>query len=108
MVIKEGLENGQENTLIGVDPRKLSPDDLIALGHNRKPILQALRERCVDCCGGSVQEVRLCTAVACAAWPFRMGTDPWRAKVVLSEDKKNLLRDRLAASRAAKRAGAGE
>ncbi len=98
--MKPGLEiSPTERQEIGRDPREMAPEELQALGHVRRPALQALRARCVDCCGGSVQEVRFCTAVACAAWPFRMGTDPWRAKVQMSEERKAALRDRLAAAR---------
>ena len=94
--MKPGLEISPERQEIGRDPREMTPEDLSALGHVRKPVLQALRERCLDCCLGSPQEVRLCVSVACASWPFRMGTDPWRTRRVLSEAEKKLLRDRLA------------
>lgn len=100
--MKPHLEISPAAEAIGRDPREMAPGDLEALGHVRKPVLQALRERCVDCCGGSVFEVRACVAVACPSWPFRMGTDPWREKRVMSDDQKAVLRDRLAKSRAAK------
>ena len=38
--------------------------------------LRALRNRCMDCCNWSTQEVKLCPAEDCAAWPFRLGRDP--------------------------------
>lgn len=97
--MRPGLEFSPEGQAIGTDPREMLPSDLEKLGHVRKPVLQAIRERCVDCCAGSTQEVRYCVAVACAAWPFRMGTDPWRAKKQLTEEQRAALRDRLAASR---------
>lgn len=93
--MKLGLEISAERQEIGRDPRQMAPDDLEAIGHVRKPVLQALRERCLDCCVGSAQEVRLCVAVACAAWPFRMGTDPWRAKRVMTDEQRNRLAQRL-------------
>lgn len=99
--MKHGLEISPEGQAIGRDPREMLPSDLEATGHKRKPVLQALRERCVDCCGGSTNEVRLCVAVACAAWPFRMGTDPWRAKRQLTDEQRAALRERLAKGRAA-------
>ena len=64
---------------IGRDPRRMTVGELAALGHNQVSPLRALRLRCIDCCGGSPSEVRLCTAVQCSAWPFRMGRNPWRA-----------------------------
>ncbi len=61
--------------------------------------LRALRLRCVDCCTGSVQEVRLCAAVACPSWPFRMGKNPWRAARALSEAQRATLAKMHAARR---------
>lgn len=74
----DGLET-VGGAVIGRDPRRLSTDELRALGHRGKPLLQAIRRRCVDCCGGKKDEVRRCTATACALWPYRMATDPWQA-----------------------------
>jgi hypothetical protein len=70
------LDDGQ---LIGRDPRTLSTSELRALGHTPTPVLRAIRERCLDCCCEQPAEVRKCTAVGCPSWPFRMGTNPWRA-----------------------------
>ena len=63
---------------VGRDPRRLSREELIAAGHKPMSAQKALRARCLDCCAGSANEVRLCTAVACPAWPFRQGSSPWR------------------------------
>lgn len=38
--------------------------------------LEAVRAKCLDCCGGQAAEVRLCEAVSCALWPFRAGRHP--------------------------------
>ena len=51
---------------------------LRAAGYRPMSPLRALRLRCLDCCLGSANEVRLCTAVSCPAWPFRLGSSPWR------------------------------
>ena len=40
--------------------------------------LRALRNRCLDCCNWSVEEVKGCLAEDCAAWVFRSGRDPSR------------------------------
>jgi hypothetical protein len=72
-----GLER-QDGYDVGRDPRGLSTDDLERLGHARVSPLRALRLKCLDCCNGSAREVRLCTAVDCPSWPFRMGKNPWR------------------------------
>jgi hypothetical protein len=63
---------------VGRDPRQVSRDELIAAGHKPMSPLKALRARCIDCCADQPSEVRLCTAVACPSWPFRMGANPWR------------------------------
>lgn len=36
---------------------------------------QAIRDKCIDCCGGFVREVKRCTAYTCPLWRFRMGTE---------------------------------
>ena len=64
---------------IGRDPRSMSAEELEQLGHARMSPLRALRLKCLDCCNDSAQEARLCTAVDCPSWPFRMGKNPWRA-----------------------------
>jgi hypothetical protein len=48
-----------------------------AVGHVKRPILQAIREKCIDCSGGSLAEVRWCPVTKCALWPYRAGTDPF-------------------------------
>ena len=36
---------------------------------------QAIRDKCINCCGGFVREVKRCTAYTCPLWRFRMGTE---------------------------------
>jgi hypothetical protein len=38
--------------------------------------LRAARQHCLSCCGGSSNEVRLCSATSCSLWPFRHGRRP--------------------------------
>lgn len=38
--------------------------------------LKAIRFKCLDCCGGQANEVRLCSCVDCTLYPFRMGKNP--------------------------------
>jgi hypothetical protein len=56
---------------IGRDPRDMTADEIAALGHEPMGPLQAIRAKCLDCCAGSVHEVRCCAAVACH--PGRFG-----------------------------------
>jgi hypothetical protein len=81
---------------VGRDPRQVSRDELIAAGHKPMSPLKALRARCIDCCADQPSEVRLCTAVTCPSWPFRMGANPWRE---ISEGRRKAGR-RLAARQA--------
>ncbi len=53
-----GTETGSDGRLIGRDPRKLGPDELRALGHAPMAPAAAIRAHCLDCCGGSSDEVR--------------------------------------------------
>jgi hypothetical protein len=59
---------------------------LEALGRPRIARGEAIRAKCLDCCCGSPSEVRRCAALDCPLWPFRMGTDPYRAPV--SEERR--------------------
>jgi hypothetical protein len=52
---------------------------LRALGHLPMPVLKAIRAKCLDCSGGMQSEVRECVVRDCALYPFRMGSNPWRA-----------------------------
>ena len=49
-------------------------------GRHLTPI-RSIRAKCLDCCCGQVQEVRLCPAESCALWPYRMGHNPNRAGI---------------------------
>jgi hypothetical protein len=75
------------------------PLEILSRYHGEKNPLKALRARCLDCCCHQPSEVRKCTAVACPSWPFRMGTNPFREKRVLSPEQKREMVDRLARAR---------
>ena len=38
--------------------------------------LKAIRQKCLDCCMGSAQEVRLCPVRDCALHQYRLGHNP--------------------------------
>ena len=76
-----GLERGPDGKLVGRDPRQMTAEELLALGHSPTPPLKALRARCLDCCSEISTEVRYCPATQCPSWPFRMGTNPYRKPV---------------------------
>jgi hypothetical protein len=76
----------------GRDPRTMSPDELVAIGHAPMSPLRAIRTHCLDCCAGSSQEVAKCMAERCPSWPYRMGTNPWRARP--SDEQRQAMRER--------------
>lgn len=40
--------------------------------------LKAIRAKCLDCCIGQAQEVRMCPSQDCPLWDYRMGHNPAR------------------------------
>jgi hypothetical protein len=99
-----GYEAGTDGRLIGRDPRAMTPDALRAMGHMPMSPMEAIRVKCLDCCGGSADEVRKCVAMTCANWPFRTGKNPWRAPA--SEAQREAAR-RMAARMHQKSSGPG-
>jgi hypothetical protein len=93
-LLEPSREKIDEGELVGKDPRKLSPQNLALLLGAKSP-LKAIRERCLDCCVFSPAEVRKCVLVDCPSWPFRLGTNPYRAKRVLSDEQKAKMVERL-------------
>lgn len=93
----EGVE-----TEVGHDPRSMSVDDLRAAGHERRPLLDAIRAHCIECSGGSRAEARRCTCISCNLWPFRMSSNPFRAEREMTDEQKAAAADRLRKAREAK------
>jgi hypothetical protein len=62
-----------------IPPEKLTPDLLKELDHKKRPILKAIRSNCKDCSSGTYAEVRRCVMIDCPLWPYRFGTNPFRA-----------------------------
>src|SRR6266478_2006347 len=60
----------------GLDPRELDRA-LLEQVHPPAPILDVIREKCLDCSGYQPSEIAKCTAVACSLWPYRMGANPF-------------------------------
>ena len=61
--------------------------------------LKAIRLKCLDCCCGSSNEVKLCTVERCPLYPFREGHNPNIPKREYTEEQRAAVRDRLAKSR---------
>lgn len=65
------------------------------LGHQPEPVLKAIRQKCLECSGGSHAEVADCLVRECALFPFRLGKNPWRVPV--SEAQRQASRRNAAA-----------
>ena len=46
-----------------------------------KTPVKSIREKCLDCTAGSRKEIRLCTVIQCALYPYRFGKRPTQAIV---------------------------
>lgn len=57
--------------------------------------VKVIREKCIDCCCGSVYEVAKCTAEKCPLHPWRMGKNPYRKARALTDEQKAAMRERL-------------
>ena len=55
-------------------------------GHARISPIQAIRRKCLDCCGNQPNEVKLCETVTCALWPFRAGRHPYTKRGLQGAD----------------------
>ena len=45
-----------------------------------RPSVKTIRKHCLECMGGSYKLVRNCATFACPLYPFRLGTNPIRAR----------------------------
>jgi hypothetical protein len=60
----------------GLHPRDMDRA-LLEQAHPPAPLLDVIREKCLDCSVYQPGEVDRCTAVACSLWPYRFGTNPF-------------------------------
>lgn len=58
---------------------------------------KVIRLKCLDCCCGQINEVKLCPAKDCPLYPFRFGKNPYRKKStrVYTEEEREALRERI-------------
>jgi hypothetical protein len=71
--------------------------DLVALGHRKMTLRQAIRANCLDCSNGMAKEVADCLVSTCPSFPYRMGRNPWLAPA--SDAKREAARKARAARR---------
>ena len=60
---------------------------------------KAIRAFCLECSGGSTSEVKFCPVEKCPLYPFRFGKNPYRQRRELTEEERQVLRDRLKIAR---------
>jgi hypothetical protein len=79
-----------EGCPIGRDPRRMTIAELNAIGIHARPLLKAIRANCIGCMGGSEAEVRRCSAIKCAMWPYRMSTNPFHRQDLSDEQRERM------------------
>lgn len=95
----EASKDGDREIQVRRDPRQMTAAELTALGHHKRPILDVIRQNCVECCAGNQAEVRRCAMIACPMWPYRMGSNPFVSRDYTPEQRE-AARERLAVARA--------
>ena len=73
--------------------------------------MRAIRSKCLDCSGGSSNEVRECVIPECPLFAYRLGRNPNRKGREMTDEEKarcaaNLAKARAAASRGESRPAA--
>lgn len=58
--------------------------------------VKAIRAFCLECSNGSSTEVKECPRTICPLYSFRFGKNPHRKRRELTEEERQVLRDRLA------------
>lgn len=49
--------------------------------------IKSIRAKCLDCCCGSFQEVRLCAVKNCVLYPYRFGKRPKTVNSIIQVGK---------------------
>ena len=57
--------------------------------------VKAIRAKCLDCCCGSSNEVKLCHLEKCPLHPFRFGKNPYRTPRQLTEVQRAAMAARM-------------
>lgn len=66
---------------------------------NENSPLRAIKEKCIDCMGGSFTFVRGCTSTKCSLYPFRLGKNPFSKRRELTEEERVAAAERLKLAR---------
>lgn len=65
--------------------------------------LKAIRLKCLNCCGGSINEVKNCSIEDCSLFMYRFGKRPEGKKRVMTEEQKIAVVERLRKAREVKK-----
>ena len=65
----------------------------------KKNPTKVIRQFCIECMCGVLSEVANCTAPDCKLYPWRAGKNPYRTKIVLSDERREELANRMKAIR---------
>jgi len=65
-------------------------------------LLEVIRKRCLECCGGSYQEIENCTSgpnsgplSSCSLWAYRLGVDPNPSEARKEAGKKLAMKNKV-------------
>lgn len=56
------------------------------MNYQKNPV-KAIRKKCLECMGNSRREVLDCPSTECPIYPFRLGKNPYRTRVMTDEQK---------------------
>ena len=68
------------------------------MGDVKSP-LKAIRAKCLECSGGSSNEVKNCSVSLCELYSFRFGKNPFRTKRIMTPEQKTAAILRLQKAR---------
>lgn len=69
----------QYGHLVGKHPDNVTIPEIEGAGHTNTPLVKIMREKCIECCGFEISEVRKCVSTTCPLWPYRMGKNPFQS-----------------------------
>jgi|TARA_R110000744_G_scaffold227915_1_gene345954 hypothetical protein len=72
--------------------------------HTKRPILQVIRAKCIDCCCGDRSEVKRCAITDCDLHPYRLGKNPFSTRGAgMTQDRRDAAAEQLAEYRKRKK-----
>lgn len=84
--------NGEEEPVVEEEPEV--EEEVEEEQEKHLSPLKSIRKKCLDCCCGSPNEVKLCHVIDCPLYVYRLGKNPFRKKE-LSEEQREDARERI-------------